>query len=210
MPEELDKACRNTIRREYARRERRVRFKQFRRAAARVAVAVFVVIGILSTLVFSVEAWRVKVTDFFTRQTERYTAISMQEEKDTEIKKQPINLFCELVPVGYTETDRVDDADAGFRAVFFVNEDGDRINLDILDADWEINIDTEDAVTYEMMIGDTGVMVIEKHGYSLVWSDGNGNIYKFYASALSKTEVIELCAALIVELEDGAIAAGDS
>ena len=59
MPEELDKACRNTIRREYARRERRVRLRQLRRAAARVAVAVFAVIGILSTLVMSVEAWRV-------------------------------------------------------------------------------------------------------------------------------------------------------
>ena len=208
MPEELDKACRNTIRREYARRERRVRFKQFRRAAARVAVAVFAVIGILSTLVFSVEAWRVRVTDFFMRQTNRYTEISTEEDAFGEYETNPIDILWGLVPEGYAERERQEDSEMLY--VNFVNENGDNIVLDVCAPGFSSRVDTEDTVTYEFMLGDTGVMVIEKHGYSLVWNDGRGYIYIYYTSALSKEEAIEMCAALITVLEDGAIAAGDS
>lgn len=208
IPEELDKACRNTIRKEYARRERRVRLKQFRRAAARVAVAVFAVIGILSTLVMSVEALRVRVTDFFMRQTNRYTEISTQEDAFVEHETDPMKILCGLVPEGYTECDRLEDPDMS--SIMFANENGDTIVLSIFTPGFSLSLDTEDAVTYELMLGDTGVMVIEKHGYSLVWNDGRGYVYIYRTSALSKEEAIEMCVALITELEGGAIAAGDS
>lgn len=208
MPEALDKACRETIRKEYARRERRVRFRQFRRAAARVAVAVFAVIGILSTLVFSVEAWRVRVTGFFMRQTDRYTEISTKEDAFIEQETDPMKILWGLVPEGYTEYDRLEDTDMS--SIMFANENGDTIVLNIFTPGFSLSLDTEDAVTYELMLGDTGVMVIEKHGYSLVWNDERGYIYIYRTSALSKEEAIEMCAALITVLEDGAIAAGDS
>ena len=208
MPEELDKACRNTIRKEYARRERRVRLRQLRRAAARVAVAVFAVIGILSTLVFSVEAWRVRVTDFFMRQTNQYTEISTKEDAFVEHETDPMKILCGLVPEGYTECDRLEDTDMSY--IMFANEKGDTILLDIFTPGFSLSLDTEDAVTYELMVGDTGVMVIEKHGYSLVWNDEREYIYIYRTSALSKEEAIEMCAALITVLEDGVIAAGDS
>ena len=50
LPEDIDRACRDTIKREYAGRERKVRLKQLRRAAAKAAVAVFAAIGFVCVL----------------------------------------------------------------------------------------------------------------------------------------------------------------
>ena len=119
FPEELDKACRNTIRREYARRERRVRLRQLRRAAARVAVAVFAVIGIMSTLVFSVEAWRVPLWKLI---GENYGTVQDfdfgKKDKEEDEERKPLTAendpFFLFVPEGY-------------RQVFFEVENG-RIN----------------------------------------------------------------------------------
>lgn len=198
MPEALDKACRDTIRKEYARRERRVRFRQFRRAAARVAVAVFAMIGILSTLVFSVEAWRVqlieklKISDRFSAIVNTGTVETGHSFGESFAVEDP---FVAFVPSDYVCTFFFADE----RTIGVLYEDGEehRINVDIMPIHDEYRFDTEDSTVMQIDLDGFEAIFASKinveNQYVVVWIDNaKGHTYNVSAMGLDEETFLNL------------------
>lgn len=199
VPEDMDRLFRDTIRREYAGRERRVRFRQFKRAAARVAVAMFAAIGILGTLVMSVEALRVPVQNFFINFFEEYVAISTDEEKTSGediVNSEDIGACLgNLLPEDYTQ--EVFPQISAMESFQYINGAGDIVSLDIISDGAYMNIDTENAAVNKIDISDYKALLIEKNGLSVIWTDDAKTTYVLYASNIPKEQVIEICWTLV-------------
>ena len=197
MPEELDKACRNTIRKEYARRERRVRFKQFRRAAARIAVAVFAVIGILSTLVFSVEAWRIPVLNFMFEKYDTYTSIYLPSQSNTGEDKSGIGEYLAvLLPEGFylNKSSKLE----GIYFWSYKNDDGDTVQFLVSGTDGIHNIDIEDAQCVEIDLKEQKGILVEKDGCRIIWFDEEANMmYDIRATGIEKDDLVDIGIALL-------------
>lgn len=195
MPEELDKACRNTIRREYARRERRVRLRQLRRAAARVAVAVFVVIGILSTLVFSVEAWRNTILGRFMKETEEGTVITWEDPLQ-DFRDVSVATFEAMLPDGY---ERVSEAiTENITMVVYADENENLAQLYIVPASGNVTLDTEDAVCTEIVLGDFNALLIEEPPKCMVvWENQEEGVLCTVQGQLPTETILEICEELV-------------
>ena len=213
MPEELDKACRNTIRREYARRERRVRLRQLRRAAARVAVAVFAVIGILSTIVMSVEAWREPFFGLIMQDKGNFLQIlqktpdnDIQETTDNGVQRNKIHIaaetiFGKMIPREYgiitdTITENVTILTYGAG-----EEDEYILQLYISPAGGEVQLDTEEAACTMIMLGDYDALLIEEPpGCMVFWENQEYGVYFTVQGTLhdgfTKDMMLEMCEAL--------------
>lgn len=194
IPADLDRRFRDTIRREFAARERKVRFRQFKRAAARVAVAVFAVIGVLSTLVMTVDAIRIPVMNFFIEYYDGFAEIFVGEKKEIAGEEDVYNLLADFLPEGYTLEEMFEDADMRFGC--YMNDDGNCVTLTIYFPEMQLSVDTENAVCSEIVLCDYKALLIEKNGYSVLWADDGGNQYIFRASALTKEQVVALCVTL--------------
>lgn len=195
MPEELDKACRNTIRREYARRERRVRLRQLRRAAARVAVAVFVVIGILSTLVFSVEAWRNTILGRFMKETEEGTLITWEEPLQ-DFRDVSVATFEAMLPDGYV---RVSEAiTENITMVVYADENENLAQLYIVPASGNVTLDTEGAVCTEIVLGDFDALLIEEPPECMVvWENQEEGVLCTVQGQLPTETILEISEELV-------------
>lgn len=204
MPEELDKACRNTIRREYARRERRVRLRQLRRAAARVAVAVFAVIGILGTLVMSVEAWRGRIIDAIIVEHEKGTSYYFDEtsppetvDDGTKFVYASHDLFIAYLPEKYEFIKQEISENVSITA-FEDQDNGRQAMLMMMPEGAAMNLDTEDAVCSQIEIGECGVLVIEKDGLiTAVWERTDREMLCYLQVTLPKERVLQIVEELI-------------
>lgn len=200
FPEALDKACRDTIRKEYARRERRVRFRQLRRAAARVAVAVFAVIGILSTLIMSVEAWRAPILNFLMEDKGQYMEI-LQETTDNGVQRNEIHLaseimFEEMLPSGYERI--TESITENVTIVVYADANDNFVQLCISPASGEVRLDTEDAVCTEIYLGDYKALLIEElPGCMVFWENSEHGFYYTVQGTIhegfSKDAMLEIC-----------------
>ena len=75
MPQELDEQCRRMIRRDRAKKRGIRAARSFRKVAVKVAVAVLVFIGLITTVVMSVDALRVPILNYITELQNRYTSV---------------------------------------------------------------------------------------------------------------------------------------
>lgn len=195
LPEDIDRSCRDAIKREYAGRERKVRFRQFRRAAARVAVAVFAVIGLLGTLVFSVDAWRIPVLNFIIEKGETYSLIYNQNDSGRgSVSEELTECLLVLLPEGYYLSNQVSDGTMIFYS--YQNESGDKVQFLISTMGGTHNIDTEDAACSEIVLNDYKAYFIEKNGYRVIWCNDENILYDIRATGLDKDFFLDLCSKL--------------
>ena len=195
MPRELDEQCRRMIRRDSAQKRGRQAARRFRKVAVKAAVAVLVFIGLMATVVMSVDAVRAPVLNFFVQYFDTFASISTEDHPEAN-NTDPLIALEGLIPMDYIQTLHSVNANTVFTQ--YENADGEKISLDILSSGGSINIDTEDAECTEVFLGDYKALLIEKYGYQIVWTDDVGMTYVFYASNLSKKEVIEICASLVL------------
>lgn len=192
IPADMDRLFRDTIKREYAGRERKVRFRQFKRAAARVAVAVFAVIGILSTLVMTVDAFRIPVLNFIIEITDKYTAFQGPGgQTGNIIEESAMDHLVALLPEGYYQSNSSNESGVMFGS--YKNGDGDVVHFVISNTDGIHNIDTEDAMCSEIELGDYKAYLIEKNGYRLIWVDEENTMYDIRATGFNKDAFLDLC-----------------
>lgn len=189
----LDRRCRDSIEREFGKRTRRVRFRRFGHSLARAAVVAFAMIGLAGTLILSVDAIRIPVMNFFIEYRERFAEISTDGKKEEYGKEDVYNLLADILPEDYVLEEMDDDWP---KVGSYTNSDGELIRLTVADPAMELSIDTEDAVCYEVILSDYKALMIEKYGYVVFWVDDEGMQYNFYASALTKSQVMEICSAL--------------
>ena len=195
LPEDIDQACRDTIKREYAGRERKLRLKQLRRAAAKAAVAVFAAIGILGTLVMSVEAWRVPILNFIIEKRELYSVINSESNNGgVSISEEMTEYLLALLPEGYYQSNYSSTGTTIFYS--YRNDVGDKVQFIVGTMGGTHNIDTEDAECMEIALNDYKAYFIEKNGYRVIWCNDENILYDIRATGLDKVFFLEMCSKL--------------
>ena len=141
-----------------------------KRALRAAAVALLVAAGVILAAVLSVEASRVKLVEWFKKVAEEYTMLQF-EPKEQNTDNEFVIKLPEYVPEGY-QLDNQIKTEIGYR--YFYRTDG---GMEIMYRQGRITaggilLDTEDAKTSTVRIGEWEAMLVEKNGYAqLVWND---------------------------------------
>ena len=198
MPEELDKKCREMIKKEV----KNQRYKQiagkvgrFTCAAMLTVVMLFGVVGILFT---TVEAVRAPIIRFFIAQKEGHLEITDSgEESDTRTLTNTADFsemnvrLAKLLPEGYVQTEN-EISSKGNTVVTYMNSAGKTAIFSASFQQKKFHFDTEGASSVERMtIGTYEAILVEKNGYRLAWFDAeNKLLYQLISDDLSREELI--------------------
>lgn len=180
IPEELDKKCRQLIHKAYQKARTKERIKQSLRVIGKSAAALFVTIGLCTTLIVSVEALRTPVVNFIIEQHDKFTTINFgkdptsqappptTDDSSTTFGETPLD---GLLPDGYCISHFRILEDGTFAALYY-NYDGDDIFLSTTLGNGTINIDTEQAMTTPIVVGNhLGYLFAEGNKLSVIWYD---------------------------------------
>ena len=202
MPAELDEQCRRMIRRDRAKKRGIRAARSFRKVAVKAAVAVLVFIGLITTVVMSVEALRVPVLSFFIEHKEKFSVIDLTQDKnqpttDPDAAVYPTgDSLMQFIPAGYESVYYYDVE--GLISCGYQNPDGAAIIFDMSPGDSVYQFDTEDAFYEYVKIEDIEIILIEKDGYRAVWLNSDQSIiYSLIASDLSKNEFLNIVTEII-------------
>ena len=202
MPAELDEQCRRMIRRDRAKKRGKQAARSFRKVAVKAAVAVLVFIGLMTTVVMSVDALRVPILELIVEHHERYSSINIgSQNKPTPELNEAEDPITQFVPSGYYST--FYKSDGGYINSLHCNDVDEWINFDMMRAHNEYRFDTEGAVCeYLSVMGYDAVLAVGDP-IVLVWYDDiSGIIYNLSASDLSKEQLLELAQNIVIYLQE--------
>lgn len=195
MPAELDEQCRRMIRRDRAKKRRIRAARSFRKVAVKAAAAVLVFIGLMTTVVLSVDALRVPVLNFILTKYEEYSSIEINNHQDITIPETNPFLLGGLLPDDFYLVNQHNDGDLVYSS--YKNSNGNTVQFLISPADGVHNIDTEGAETDAIDLGSYEALMIEKNGYRIVWYDDSiGILYDIRTNGIEKDEFISICSSL--------------
>lgn len=201
MSAELDAKCRKLIDQTFAKMERKERLKRIGKSVAKAAILVFVLLGALSTMVMSVEAFRVPVLNFFFDEGGRFGSVKIDgDSKELEaINCSVVTEFQSCIPSGFVEI-RNEISD-NYSSLLYVNEKDEEmmISLNVVPTSSELIIDTEDIECTSANINGYDVVYIIEDGYRLMWIDENGKfIYTLFARGFQESDFWELAYSIII------------
>ena len=194
MPAELDEQCRRMIRRDRAKKRGIRAARSFRKVAVKAAAAVLVFIGLMTTVVMSVDALRMPVLNFIIRHTDSSSIIDFGENNNTH---PSVNVFpTELDLDGFVEvySDIID----GLPSCMYMNDEGDTIMFYMAPTEGKHAFDSEDAIVEEIIFLDCAAIYIrEDIKHQLLWFDEDNLItYSCITEGLSEDEFFSICNAL--------------
>lgn len=193
----LDEKCLQMIHRDFAKKRGKENVRKIIRMTSKVAVAVMVFLGVMTMTVMSVDALRIPVLNFLVEHFEEYVSINTNSNQEMH-KEDPCMMLADLLPDDYAQVDYSSDTDLIY--TMYQNKHGETVTLSILSPGMAMDVDTEDAEYSEVNIGDYRAILLNKNGWNMIWSDDSGAIYIFRASALTQSQVLELCTLLAMLL----------
>lgn len=195
MPAELDEQCRRMIRRDRAKKRGIRAARSFRKVAVKAAVAVLVFIGLMTTVVMSVDALRVPVLNFILEHYEKYSTITFTDATQDATQSQTHNaadLFASLLPDDYTLVSST--ITENVTMVVYQNSVGNLAQLYVTPTGGEIQIDTEDTIYSEIVIAEYKAILLEEEGYQVMWKvPDDKQLFTVQADGLSKDAVLGIC-----------------
>ena len=193
MPRELDEQCRRMIRRDRVKKRGIRAARSFRKVAVKAAVAVLVFIGLMTTVVMSVDALRVPVLNFIIEHFDEYSSITFTDSTQPQTQTHnPAELFESIIPQDYTLVSQT--ITENLALIAYENNDLDTIQLCITPAEGEVRLDTEDAIYSEVILYNYKAILLEENGYQVFWHDEKADVlYTVIATALTKEAILEIC-----------------
>lgn len=186
----LDEKCLQMIHRDFAKKRGKDNVRKIIRMTSKVAVAVMVFLGVLTMTVMSVDALRIPVLTFIVEYFDGFISINSTDNQEMH-NADSCMMLADLLSDDYSQIDY--SFDANLEYVMYQNTQGETVTLSIYAPGMAIDIDTEDAEYSEVNIGDYRAILLNKNGWNMIWSDDSGATYIFRASALSQSQVLELC-----------------
>ncbi|MEY8332478.1 DUF4367 domain-containing protein [Lachnospiraceae bacterium 47-T17] len=178
LDEELTAAPEHVFSKRFERRMKRlIRMERLglyghgrKRAVRAAAAALLIAAGVLLAAVLSVEASRVKLVEWLLDIHDEYTNIATKK-KDSDESIAFETAMPSYIPDGYTAVDR--EKSAATNTVQYANEQGKIIEFDQVRAEgMSFLVDTEDAVTGTVVIGDISYHTIKKGDrFFIYWTD---------------------------------------
>ncbi len=194
IPESLDKKCRAIIQDSFAKQARKKRIKKSFKVLGKVAVMVFVFLGVAAATVLSVEALRVPVLNYILQHSERYSSITLNEQNETlytEIENIKERLsYC--VPEQY---DLVAETISNHNTMELLYQDQDNHEISLLIAfeSGQVFIDDENVEMESVTLNGKEAFFVEKGGLQLIWSNAEKNVsYNLFADALDQDAFWEI------------------
>lgn len=177
VPPELDARCRKMIADARANGRRKEMVIGFFKTAGRWAAILMITIGLLTSLVFSVEAIRIPVVNFIIEQHEKYAAIIVSkddmttEPNNVSVNKPEKSTLEAMVPDSFVMSNSIV-SDSGSFTYLFQNGSGASISFIARKSnDNSLNIDAENAVVERMAIsGCNGVLVRKENILTFMWT----------------------------------------
>ena len=193
MPRELDEQCRRMIRRNSAKKRGRQAARRFGKVAVKAAVAVLVFIGLMTTVVMSVDALRIPVLNFIVEHYEKYSTLTFNTTPQPQTNKQTYaEYFKTLLPSDYYEV--ASTITEHMTLVTYENHLGNVAQIYVTPAGGEVKIDTETAFYSEIELAEYKAILVEKDGYQVTWIDQDANtMYMVHADGFAKDFVLNIC-----------------
>lgn len=189
IPEELDQKCRQIIHRSFAAKRRKDRATRIGKMLGKVAVVVLLLTGFSTTLVLSVEAFRIPILNYLIKHEVRFSSLLFIGEEE-EPKEDPLENIevKDCVPDEYGLVDKVTDVDGG-AFYLFKNEKNEYISVQITPSFGMLNYDAEDAQQIPVEINDNQAIFIIGDNLRIMWFDPEKNlVFDVSANGLSEND----------------------
>lgn len=188
----LDEKCLQMIHRDYAKKRSKNNVNKFMKMTCKVAVAVMVFLGVLTTMVFSVDALRVPVLRFFVEQFDQYSSIDFSDQSEGNTLDKQVNPLPLILPEGYNEI-FFEDND-GLISSMYENSSGKYILFDMTTAKGDYWFDSEGATCENVILGNYDAIYIKEERLQMIWVDEDKHIiYNFVSDGLDETTFWKLC-----------------
>ncbi len=162
LPASLDAWVRDYAEKEIKEKKRKKRLSSMKRFSKRAAVIILVLISVMSALMFTVEAVRIRVLNFFIEVNERYTEVRVDEVNGKDLTPEldwDSYYAPEYLPDGYFFEASVD---GGTIKVLKYNDGEKQIVITQARNGADIQLDTEDAEVRTVVIDGTEGKLISK------------------------------------------------
>jgi hypothetical protein len=170
VPESLDKWFYDFVEKDKKNKDRKKLLNRIKTFSRKAAVILLILISAMSALVFSVEAVRVRVLNFFMERNDKYTEVRINEETfdnltpnlDWESYYQP-----NYMPESYFfESSKA----IGSLKVLKYTDGENQITFTQSNTEADFQLDTENAILNEIYIdGDPGQLIIKEDKIILFW-----------------------------------------
>lgn len=197
MPAELDAKCRKLIDQTFAKMERKAHLKRIGQSVAKAAVLTLVLLGTVSAMAMSVEAFRVPIFNIVLHISEEYSSLfdGDSNESKTQIQNKK-ELLGAIIPKGYSLI--IDECEEdGSESTCYQDADGNIILLDTYPYTGISNVDTEHAESRRVKLLDYDALLLIENGYRIIWIDPDVNkTFDLSATGLNLEHFLRLASAL--------------
>jgi len=190
FPKKLDTWVEEYIKTE-EKKEKRIRLiKNIKKQSKRAAIILLIIIAGISTLIFTVEAIRVRVFNFFIERNERYTEIRIEEENNIKTPELDWENYYQptYMPEGYYFES---EEDGGLIKILNYSDGKNQIIITQTNNSAGIQIDTEDATTEKINInGNEGFLIIKEDRSMIFWHNEERSFT--ITGKIKKEEIIKI------------------
>jgi len=169
FPKKLDTWVEEYIKQEEKKEKKIKLIKNIKKQSKKAAIILLIIIAGISTLIFTVEAIRVRVFNYFIERNERYTEIRVEEENDIETPELDWENYYQ--PTYMTEGYYFEsEEDGGLIKILNYSDGKNQIIITQTNNSAGIQIDTEDATTERINInGNEGFLTIKEDRSMIFW-----------------------------------------
>lgn len=167
-----------------------------KRIFSRVAIALVVLFASLTTLTFSVDAFKLRIFNLFSRDYDEYSSVKISEDTEGKIKIEWENYyFPSYLPEGFY-INKISELN-GMKEIWFKNNSGDFIFFTQAPNGIDVSIDTEGGEKKEVFINNRKAVFTVKDGKNILfWNNEECSFYllsnldekkmKFIAESIEK------------------------
>ena len=161
-------------------------YKKMVAVTKRVAIF-FIIISVVGAIsIMSVEAWRIKILNFFIEVKDNHSDIHLREEMSDNNSYKVADITFEYIPDGFTVENTNNTKNNLF--IQFTNENNLYFSLNINDVDVNLSIDTENADLKKIFLNRVEALLSEKDTIKiLVWHND-----KYMFTLIGNIETSEL------------------
>lgn len=189
IPEKLDQKCKQIIHRSFAAKRRKDRASSFAKMLGKVAVVALLLTGFSTTVVLSVEAFRIPILNYLIKHDIRFSSLLFTDEDEPEGVHPLEDIDVEdCVPKDFTLQNETFDSD-GTSYYYFRDNFDNYISILLSPSTGMLNYDAEDAKQIPMKVNDHEAILITGEVLRVIWLDAERNyVFDVSARGLNETE----------------------
>ena len=195
-PDALDEKCLQMIHRDFAKKRGKENVRKSIRMTSKVAVAAMVFLGVLTTTIMSVDAFRNPVLNYLLEFQSKYTSIQFSD--DIVPLSSDLGVLELHMPDSYDQI-AYENIGGGFFHCIYQDKEGHIVKYSSKPANGEFRIDTEGTKAKEQNIHIYEGYIVYKEGIQITWFDADSDlVHSLYTTNLDEAFLLNI-ATLIAE-----------